>query len=161
MSLKRSTVAKFFISLFEIAFKMTKNGVYFIMIALLVAELCKILILCKLEDLWRHNVDTDVKPQKSWISLKTFSVKNWNFAHLLQPSHSSLIWKAKTSHFALFWFSPPYFCSFQLISIYSGLILVSFRLIPVSFCLVPFFGIASSHFFLYVNYCNFVTWSFV
>ena len=33
--------AKFFISLFQIAFKMTKNGVYFIMIAFLVAELFK------------------------------------------------------------------------------------------------------------------------
>ena len=35
---------KFFISLFERAFKMMKNGVYFIMIALLVAELFKILV---------------------------------------------------------------------------------------------------------------------
>ena len=35
---------KFFISLFERAFKMMKNGVYFIRIALLVAELLKILI---------------------------------------------------------------------------------------------------------------------
>ena len=33
----------FFISLFERAFKMMKNGVYFIVIALLVAELFKIL----------------------------------------------------------------------------------------------------------------------
>ena len=36
--------AKFFIILFERAFKMMKNGVYFIVIALLVAELFKILI---------------------------------------------------------------------------------------------------------------------
>ena len=35
---------KFFISLFERAFKMMKNGVYFIVIALLIAELFKILI---------------------------------------------------------------------------------------------------------------------
>ena len=35
---------KFFISLFERAFKMMKNGIYFIRIALLVAELFKILI---------------------------------------------------------------------------------------------------------------------
>ena len=33
-----------FISLFERAFKMMKNGVYFIVIALLVAKLFKILI---------------------------------------------------------------------------------------------------------------------
>ena len=36
--------AKFFISLFERAFKVMKNGFYFIVIALLVAELFKILI---------------------------------------------------------------------------------------------------------------------
>ena len=36
--------AKFFISLFERSFKMMKNGVYFIVMALLVAELFKILI---------------------------------------------------------------------------------------------------------------------
>ena len=35
---------KFFISLFERSFKMMKNGVYFIVIALLVAELFKILV---------------------------------------------------------------------------------------------------------------------
>ena len=34
----------FFISLFERAFKMMKNGVYFIVIALLVAELFKNLV---------------------------------------------------------------------------------------------------------------------
>ena len=34
----------FFISLFERAFKMMKNGIYFIVIALLVAKLFKILI---------------------------------------------------------------------------------------------------------------------
>ena len=34
----------FFISLLERAFKMMKNGVYFIVIALLVAELFKILV---------------------------------------------------------------------------------------------------------------------
>ena len=36
--------AKFFISSFERAFKVIKNGVYFIVIALLVAELFKILV---------------------------------------------------------------------------------------------------------------------
>ena len=44
---------------------MMKNGVYFIVIVLLVAKLFKI-DLCKLEDLWSHNVDTkinDVKKQ--------------------------------------------------------------------------------------------------
>ena len=35
---------KFFISLFERSFKMMKNSVYFIVIALLVAELFKILV---------------------------------------------------------------------------------------------------------------------
>ena len=35
---------KFFISLFERVFKMMKNGIYFIAIALLVDELFKILI---------------------------------------------------------------------------------------------------------------------
>ena len=35
---------KLFISLFERAFKMMENGVYFIVIALLVAELFKILV---------------------------------------------------------------------------------------------------------------------
>jgi len=35
---------KFFIRLFERAFKMMKNGVYFIVIALLVVELFEILI---------------------------------------------------------------------------------------------------------------------
>ena len=44
--------AKFFISLFERAFKVMKNGLYFIVIALLVAELFAILILiCKLDEL--------------------------------------------------------------------------------------------------------------
>ena len=38
------TTGIFFIRLFKRAFKMLKNGVYFIVIALLVAELCKILI---------------------------------------------------------------------------------------------------------------------
>ena len=43
-SLKVHMTRNFFISLFERAFKMMKNGVYFIVIALLVAELFKILI---------------------------------------------------------------------------------------------------------------------
>ena len=44
LTLKSAFEAKFIISLFERAFKMTKNGVYFILIALLVAALFKILI---------------------------------------------------------------------------------------------------------------------
>ena len=43
-SLKVHMTRNFFISLFERAFKMMKNGVYFIVIALLVAELFKILV---------------------------------------------------------------------------------------------------------------------
>ena len=39
---------------------MMKNGFYFIVMALLVAELFKILIYANLDDLWRHNVDTAV-----------------------------------------------------------------------------------------------------
>jgi len=35
---------------------MMKNGFYFIVIALLVAKLFKILIYANLDDLWRHNV---------------------------------------------------------------------------------------------------------
>ena len=42
--IKSAYDTKFFISLFERAFKMMKNGVYFIVIALLVAELFKILV---------------------------------------------------------------------------------------------------------------------
>ena len=54
-----------FISLFERAFKMMKNGVYFIVIALLVVKLCKILIYgnemtCDITILTRN----DVKSQK-------------------------------------------------------------------------------------------------
>ena len=41
---------KFFISLFERAFKVMKNGVYFIVIAFLFAELLDF-VLCKLDDL--------------------------------------------------------------------------------------------------------------
>ena len=36
--------AKFFVSLFERAFKIIRDGVYFIMIALLIAELFKIVM---------------------------------------------------------------------------------------------------------------------
>ena len=43
-ALKVPMTRNFFIILFERAFKMMKNGVYFIVIALLVAELFKILI---------------------------------------------------------------------------------------------------------------------
>jgi len=44
-------------SLFERAFKMMKNGVYFIVIALLVAELFKILVY-ENKMTWGNNVDT-------------------------------------------------------------------------------------------------------
>ena len=47
---------------------MMKNGFYFIVIALLVAKLFKILIYANLDDLWFHNVDTGVKSQKKLIS---------------------------------------------------------------------------------------------
>ena len=43
-ALKVHMTRNFFISLFERALKMMKNGVYFIVIALLVAELFKILV---------------------------------------------------------------------------------------------------------------------
>ena len=43
-SFKVHMTRNFFISFFERAFKMMKNGVYFIVIALLVAELFKILV---------------------------------------------------------------------------------------------------------------------
>ena len=42
--IKSAYDTKFFIGLFERAFKMMKNGVYFISIALLVAELFQVLI---------------------------------------------------------------------------------------------------------------------
>ena len=65
---------KCFIGLFERAFKVMKNGVYFIVIALLVAELFKILIYANYMTcdvtLWTQN---DVKSQKMEY-LKTFSV---------------------------------------------------------------------------------------
>ena len=65
---------KFSIILIERAFKMMKNGFYFIVIALLVAELFKIFIYANLDDLWFHNVDTGVKSQKKLISLTSFPV---------------------------------------------------------------------------------------
>ena len=37
---------------------MMKNGVYFIVIALLAARVIQDFGLCKLDDLWRHIVDT-------------------------------------------------------------------------------------------------------
>ena len=54
------------ISLFERAFKRTKNGVYFIVIALLVAELFK--MTCDVT-LWAQN---DVKSQKMEYLLRLF-----------------------------------------------------------------------------------------
>ena len=52
-----------------------KNGFYFIVVVLLVAELFKIFDLLNLEDLQHHKVDTKwIKFTKSEISLKTFSV---------------------------------------------------------------------------------------
>ena len=59
-----------FITLLERAFKMMKNGVYFIVIAFLVAELCKLFVLCELDDLWRHIVDT------KWCQI----TKKWNIS---------------------------------------------------------------------------------
>ena len=52
---------------------MMKNGVYFIVIAFLVAELFKLFGLCKLDDvtLWTQS---DVKSPKNGISLKTLFV---------------------------------------------------------------------------------------
>ena len=59
----------FFISSIERAFKTMKNGMYFIVIALLVAELFK--MTCNIT-LWAQN---DVNPQKNGISLKTFFIE--------------------------------------------------------------------------------------
>ena len=47
MGLKVPMKRIFFIILFERAFKMIKNGIYFIVIALVVAELFKILLYAK------------------------------------------------------------------------------------------------------------------
>ena len=64
----------FFISLFQIAFKMTKNGVYFIVIAFLVAELFKFwfmqIIIRGL--VTSQCVHSDVKSQKIEYLLKLF-----------------------------------------------------------------------------------------
>ena len=62
---------KFFFRFLGRAFKMEKNGVYFILIAFFVAKLFKIFDLCKLDDLWHHKIDTqiDVKSQNG-ISLQ-------------------------------------------------------------------------------------------
>ena len=57
---------KFFIRLIEIAFKMMKNGVYFIVKALLFAELFK--MTCDVT-LWTQN---DVKSQKMEYLLRLF-----------------------------------------------------------------------------------------
>ena len=66
---------KFFIILFERAFKVIKNGVYFIVIALLVAELFKILtyanyMTCDIR-MWTQS---GVQSQKKLISPMTFPV---------------------------------------------------------------------------------------
>ena len=40
--------------------------------------------LCKLDDLWRHRVDTKwCKITKYWISLQVLSLQSWNFAGLM------------------------------------------------------------------------------
>ena len=56
---------KFFISSFERAFRMMKNGVYFIALALLVAELLKILVYANYMNsdvtLWTQNNVTSQK----------------------------------------------------------------------------------------------------
>ena len=86
-ALTRKTVddTKFFISLFERDFQMMKNGVYFIVIAVFVAELFK-----KLEDLWRHKVDTKWCKITKKENLGRLSAKNWNFVQL-HASQSSMI----------------------------------------------------------------------
>ena len=78
----------FKIILFERALKMMKNGVYFIVIALLVTNLFN---LCKLDDLWHHNVDTKwCKTTKKWLSLAYFSLENWNLVQLY--THHKVPW---------------------------------------------------------------------
>ena len=64
---------------------MIKRGFYFIVIAFLVAEFkTKDFDLCRLDDLWRHNVT------KKWckiriygISVQIQSLQGWNFAELM------------------------------------------------------------------------------
>ena len=64
--------------------KWQKIGVYFIVIALLVAELFNILIYGNLDDLWRHSVDTKwCKITKYGIFVQILSLQGWNFAGLM------------------------------------------------------------------------------
>ena len=49
--------------------------------------------LCKLDDVWCHIVDAKwCKITENWISLKTFSVRNWNLVQFLHSLQSSMIW---------------------------------------------------------------------
>ena len=56
--LKMNMTRNFFIKLLGRAFEVMKNGVYFILIAFLVAGLFKI-VLCKWDGLWRHKIDNE------------------------------------------------------------------------------------------------------
>ena len=60
------TMTRFFIILFERAFKMMKNGIYFIVLALI-----KDFDFCKLDDLWRHNRSTKWCKTKYGIKFET------------------------------------------------------------------------------------------
>ena len=54
---------------------------------------------CKLDDLWRHNLDTKWrKITKNGIYLKTFYVNNWNFVQLLHSSQSFMICPLRHFH---------------------------------------------------------------
>ena len=70
---------KFFISSFGRAFKVMKNGVYFIL-CLVIQDFG----LYKSDDLWRHIVDTQwCKITKFGISVQMLGVQGWNFAGLI------------------------------------------------------------------------------
>ena len=73
-----------FFLIFERAFKMIKNGVYFIVIALF--------DLCKLDHWWRHIVYTKWCKITKIEFLTTFSAWSWSLVQLLQSSQSSMIW---------------------------------------------------------------------
>ena len=113
--------------------------------------------LCKLEDLWHHNVELNCRTEILWTCYNhhifpwygklKHHILPFSGSALHIPVHSRLI----PAHFSIFWFHSSSFC----------FILAASRFFPVSFHLPPLFSIASSHFFRYVNYCNFVTRSFV
>ena len=79
--------AKFFISSFWRSFIVMKNGVYFIVIAFLFAELFRIFGYA----MWRHIVDTKwCKITKYGISVQILSLQGWNFAGLQQEQTTFL-----------------------------------------------------------------------